>query len=89
MMILMKNIVFLMHEGKHFFLCKLLPSLDYPCTLDYKWVLLTTLSTNYADYQRFLLCKLPPFLGSCLQNQSRIAVLVKEKKVNSRENSQL
>ena len=38
---------------KKFVLCKLLLSLKYPYTLNYKEVLLTTLITSYIAYQTF------------------------------------
>ena len=37
-------------------------------TLDYKEVLLTTLSISYTDYQTFSLYKLLPALESCSQH---------------------
>ena len=80
-----------------FLICKLLPSLDYPDTLDYKEVLLTKLSTSYAGHQRCFFCKLFPFLGFCSQHYSlgeNILTLTAKKKnsqvklkvLNSRKN---
>ena len=53
----MKKSVSFNESVKTFLLCK-----------DNKEVFLTTLSTSYADYQRFLLCKLLLFLGSRSQH---------------------
>ena len=79
-----------MNASKRFLLCKLLPSLGYPYAVEYKEVLLTTLSTSYTDYQRFLLCKLLPFQGPHSQLQQILFVLFREKKSSSQgETSQL
>ena len=47
-------------NGDKVLLCKALPSLDYPYIpilfIDYKEVLLTTLSTSYINYQGLLYC---------------------------------
>ena len=48
---------------KTFLLCKIFHSLDYPYTVEYKQVLLISLSTSYSDHQSILLCKPFPFLG--------------------------
>ena len=52
-------------ESLKIFLCKLFTPLDYPSTLDYNAVLLTT---RYIDYQTFSLYKRLPFLGSCSED---------------------
>ena len=70
----MKNSFSFNEYVKTFLFCKLLASLEYSYALYYKEVLLTTLHKSYADYQRFLLCKLLPFLGFCSQFQQRIFV---------------
>ena len=85
-MILMKNSFSFNERVKTSLLCKLLPSLDYPYTLDYKEVLLTTLSTSYADYQKCVLCKL--FARILLAILRKIILTLTAKKIlNSTENS--
>ena len=46
----MKNTFSFNEQVIKLFLSKLLPFLDHPYALDYKEVLLKTLSTSYADY---------------------------------------
>ena len=82
LIILMKNSFSSKERLKTCLLCKLLPFLDYTYSLDYKEVLLTTLSTSYADYQRFLLCKLLLFVGPT-RNTSRHILYCLLKKFSS------
>ena len=74
LMNLMKNSFSFNERTKTFLFCNFLPSLDCNETL------FTTLSTSYADYQRFLLYKLLLFLGSHQRDYQRHFVLFKEKK---------
>ena len=74
-MILMNNSFSFTECTKTFLLCKLLCSLDYSPTLDYKEVLITILSTTYADYQRYFLCKFFPFFSVVLLTKTTRGVL--------------
>ena len=86
---LIKN-SFSFNELVNFVFCKLLAFPDYPYTLEYEKVLLTTVNTSYADYQRFLLHKYFSFLGFYSQCQKKLFLLFREKKCATLgENSQL
>ena len=77
------------HKHNQFLICKLLISLDYLYTLDYKEVLLTTLSITYTDHQKLWLLKLLPSLRVLLMTLSTCSIAYRRLFVWSTKNFSL